>query len=314
MQRRLPPKRNTVFDMPRLRPMLASVAGAPFDDDDWLFEVKWDGYRCLAYVSGDEVYLDSRNGKPLLTQFPGLSGVPLAIRAKSALLDGEIVAFRDGRVDFSYLRTGPPSVTLVVFDILSVDGRLLTGSPLVERKGELARFVYPEGPVVLSHAVDGSGKALFDWARERELEGIMAKRKESVYRPGERTDDWLKVKNVRDGRFWVLGYVPSPGRTLGSLVVAQRHGDGFLVVGRVSSGLNRDYERRLLEALEPGSYEDLISHWGVIYNPPSRKEIQKIRWVKPHLGVEVSYTEMTPEKKLRHPVFKGLMSGEKNGN
>ena len=164
---------------------------------------------------------------------------------------------------------------------------------------------------MLSHAVDGSGKALFDWARERELEGIMAKRKESVYRPGERTDDWLKVKNVRDGRFWVLGYVPSPGRTLGSLVVAQRHGDGFLVVGRVSSGLNRDYERRLLEALEPGSYEDLISHWGVIYNPPSRKEIQKIRWVKPHLGVEVSYTEMTPEKKLRHPVFKGLMSGEK---
>jgi DNA ligase D-like protein (predicted ligase) len=312
VQRRRLREDQPVFGIPRLRPMLASVAEAPFDDDAWIFEVKWDGYRCLAYISGDEVYLDSRNGKPLLPQFPGLKDIPRAIGAHSALLDGEIVAIREGRVDFSYLRTGPPSVTFVTFDILSVDGRHLWDCPLVERKSELARVVRPAGPVVVSEVVDGRGKALFEWAKGQDLEGIIAKRKDSVYLPGERTDDWLKVRNVREGSFWVLGYASSPGRVVGSLVVAERRDDGFLLVGRVSSGLNREYEREILEALEPLAFEELVSRCGTLYDAPSRRETQKIRWVKPYFGVQVSYTEMTRERKLRHPVFRGLVAGEQD--
>ncbi len=312
MQRRRLLEDESVFGMPRLRPMLASVADAPFDDDTWVFEVKWDGYRCLAYVLGEDVYLDSRNGKPLLPQFPGLKEIPRAIDAHSALLDGEIVAIREGRVDFSYLRTGPPSVTFVAFDILSVDGRHMWDLPLAERKSELNRVVRSVGPVVVSEVVDGRGKDLFEWARDQGLEGIMAKRKDSVYRPGERTDDWLKVKNVQEGAFWVLGYVPSPGRVVGSLVLAERLDDGFLLVGRVSSGLNREYEREILEELEPLAFEELISRSGIMYDAPSRRETQKIRWVKPYYGVQVSFTEMTRERKLRHPVFRGLVDGEQD--
>lgn len=308
MQRRRPPE-ETIFGIPRLRPMLASATGEPFDDDEWLFEVKWDGYRSLAYVSGNEVYLDSRNQKPLLPQFPDLAGLPSAIKARSALLDGEIVAFREGRVDFSYLRTGPAAVTFVVFDILFVDGRLITDRTLVERKDELVRVVHPEGAVLLSQTADGSGRILFDWAKSQDLEGIIAKRKDSVYRAGERSRDWLKIKNLREGRFWVLGYVRSPGRRLGSLVVAEKQNDGFLVVGRVSSGLNRDYERELLEILEVEPFEDLTSRAGFIYNAPSRREMQEIQWVRPHFGVLVSFTEMTSDGKLRHPVFRGLLKG-----
>jgi len=300
----------TILGMPRLRPMLATAHGEPFDDGEWLFELKWDGYRALAYVSGDEVYLDSRNLRPLLPQFPNLREISRAVRAGPVILDGEIVAMREGRVDFSYLRSGPRSVTFVVFDILYRGGCLLTDRKLVERKEELARAVCQEGPVVISQAVDGCGRALFDWVKEQGMEGIVAKRKDSVYRIGEETRDWLKVKNLREGRFWVLGYARSPGRLLGSLVVAEKTGDGFLVVGRVSSGLNRDYEKRLLGVLETCSFEDLISREGVIYNAPSRKETQTIRWVRPFFGVEVSYTEMTPDKKLRHPVFRGIAAGD----
>lgn len=312
MQRRRLLLEDQIFGMPRLRPMLASPFGEPFDDAEWLFEVKWDGYRALAYVSGDDVYLDSRNRKPLLPQFPNLRDITRAVRAGQVVLDGEIVAMREGRVDFSYLRTGPPSVTFVVFDILFLDGRLLTGRTLVERKEELLRVVRQEGSVAVSQVVDGCGRALFDWVKAKDMEGIVAKRKAGVYRVGEESRDWLKVKNLREGRFWVLGYARSPGRTLGSLVVAEKTDGGFLVVGRVSSGLNRDYERELLEVLEDLSFEDLVSREGVVYNAPSRKGMQEIRWVRPYFGVEVSFTEMTPDKKLRHPVFRGLVGGDRS--
>ena len=223
--------KDTILGIPRLRPMLASTSKEPFDGSDWLFEVKWDGYRCLAYLRGGDVYLDSRNGKPLLSRFQSLSGMKEYLNCTSALLDGEIVAVDGGRVDFSYLRTNPRSVTFVAFDILHLDGRLLVDRPLAERKELLRGAMKWGGPVALSEFVEGQGKAMFEWAREQDLEGIMAKRKDSPYIPGMRTDNWLKVKNTHEGRFWVLGYLASPGRTIGSLVVAEKVEDGYAVWG-----------------------------------------------------------------------------------
>jgi DNA ligase-1 len=206
--------------------MLAGVATVPFDSDDWLFEVKWDGYRCLAYLSDHGLYLDSRNGHPLLPQFPGLSALQSALEAKTALLDGEIVALKDGRVDFSRLRSGAESVVFIAFDILYLDGQLLLEAPLVRRRETLKGVMAWGGVAVLSEAIDGEGKALFSWARERDIEGVMAKRKGGLYYPGERRDEWLKIKNVREGVFWVVGYGPAPGRRLGSLLIAEKRGDG----------------------------------------------------------------------------------------
>ncbi len=297
------PLRARVLGMPKIAPMLAGVARGPFGAPGWLFEVKWDGYRCLAYIASGGIYLDSRNGKPLLPKFPALSSVQSALKADQALLDGEIVAFRGGRADFSYLRRGPRSVMLVVFDILWLDGESLMGTPLKERRRMLREALAWDGghPLALSEVVEGRGKDLYDWACQRDLEGIMAKKADSLYFPGRRSDDWLKIKNVREGKFWVVGYAPSPGRALGSLVLAQREGGAYAIVGRVSSGLDSEHERRLLGILEPlpGSKppDDIKSL-------PPKSEVRQVRWVVPFYGVEVSYTEMTPDGRLRHPVFK----------
>lgn len=311
--------------------MLAGVAPAAFDGDDWIFELKWDGYRCLAYLSSGGIYLDSRNHKPLLPQFPALSALGSALLASEALVDGEIVAMKAGRPDFSLLRTGPKSVLFAAFDLLYLDGRSLLGEPVELRKLALKTALRWGGVAVLSETVECEGKALFSWAKDRKMEGIMAKRKGSVYLPGERTKDWLKIKNLREGTFWVVGYVPSPGRLMGSLVVAeavaapvvagQGAGSGvksgpeagdmsgrLRVVGRVSSGLDRGHEGALLEALEPcGPGENLSRPPAGLAGLPPRSELRQIRWVKPFFGVEIDYTEMTPDGHLRHPVFKEVV-------
>lgn len=305
------PAGETVLGMPRLSPMLAGTARAPFSDDDWLFEIKWDGYRCLAYLKDDQVYLDSRNGKPLLPQFPSLSSMSQALRRNEALLDGEIVAVRAGKVDFSYLRTGPASVVFVAFDLLWADGESLLEAPLEERKDALSRSMEWGGPVIQSTAVDSEGEALFRWAKEQDMEGIMAKRRGSLYLPGQRTKDWLKVKNLRESAFWVVGYLPSPGRRLGSLVVAEKIPEGFRLVGRVSSGLNREYEERLLRVLRPLGREDPVARAFAAASPlPTKAETKKVVWVEPFFGVQVDYTEMTPDGHLRHPVFRDLAANE----
>lgn len=308
------PVGETILGMPRLSPMLAGTARAPFSDDDWLFEIKWDGYRCLAYLSTDQVYLDSRNGKPLLPQFPSLSSMPGALRREEAILDGEIVAVRAGKVDFSYLRRGPSSVVFVAFDLLWADGKALLEVPLHERKEELSRSMEWGGPVILSSTIDSEGEALFAWAKEQDMEGIMAKRRDSLYLPGQRTKDWLKVKNLHEDTFWIVGYLPSPGRRLGSLVVAERIPEGFRLVGRVSSGLNGDYEERLLRLLNPLAAEDPKARAFAAASPlPTKAETRKVIWVEPFFGVQVDYTEMTPDGHLRHPVFRDVAYADKGG-
>lgn len=288
--------------------MLAGTAGAPFSDDDWLFELKWDGYRCLAYLSPQGFHLDSRNGKPLLPQFPSLSSMPAAMRCREVLLDGEIVAVKSGRVDFSHLRKGPPSVSFVAFDVLWLDGKSLLETPLCRRRSALGKCMTWGGNLALSESVDAEGEALFDWAREQDMEGVMAKRRDSLYFPGRRTKDWLKVKNLHEGTFWVVGYLPSPGRPLGSLVVAEEVNEGFRLIGRVSSGLNRDYEAELLGTLRPLGQGDPAAGAFARASPlPTRAETRRVRWVEPFYGVQVQYTEMTPDGHLRHPVFREVV-------
>lgn len=307
----------TVLGIPRFRPMLAERAPGPFDNEDWVFEVKWDGYRALAYI-GDEVYLDSRNGKPLLPAFPGLAAVRTCLRCNSALLDGEIVAFRAGRVDFSYLRSSPEQVVFVAFDILFLDGEVTVDMPLFRRL-ELLRSVVVSGgdALVVSSVVVGEGKSLFAWVVEQGMEGMMAKERHGRYAPGRRSGSWLKIRNYREGRFWVVGFLPSPGRSLGSLVLADKVGGTYSIVGRVSSGLNREYEEALLDVLEPvhldASSQEAAGGklWSMekasFMNALLPRDRSRITWVVPYFGVEVSYTEMTPDKRLRHPVFKDIV-------
>ena len=188
-------------------PMLAKTAPGPFSSDAWLFEIKWDGVRAMAYVD-DMLSLRSRNDRELGGQFPELR--ELATLAPGTVLDGEIVAMRCGRPDMqallSRLHTGsgriPPSritipVTYIVFDILEKDKKPLTDLPLQERRKILKQAV-TEGPhVILSVPVEGRGEDYFRAAVEKGLEGVMAKRKDSPYEPGVRSGAWLKVKGQR---------------------------------------------------------------------------------------------------------------------
>lgn len=285
--------------------MLASVAPGPFDGDDWLFELKWDGYRCLAYLATGQVYLDSRNAKPLLPQFPVLSSMAAALRAKDALLDGEIVAMKGGRVDFSYLRTSPSSVLYACFDLLWLDGEPMLEVPLDQRKRELKKCMAWGESAIYSETVEGQGKTLFSFAKSQDLEGVMGKRRDSLYFPGERTTDWLKVKNLHQGVFWVVGYMPSPGRIMGSAVVAVKEGDGYRIVGRVSSGLNGEYEKLLLGKVRP---LDVSRPPAGLTGLPPRPELRQVRWVEPFYGLEIDYIEVTPDGHLRHPVLKEVVT------
>jgi len=293
-----------ILGMPQIDPMLPFTAKEPFNDGKWLFEVKWDGYRCLAYLTNEKVYLRSRNAKPLLPQFPVLSVLKSSLksrRLKRAILDGEIVAFRGGKVDFSYLRTHPRTVVFVAFDLIYLDNRDLLDVPLYRRRKLLEEsFDWGKNLLYYSKAVEGSGATMFSWIREHQLEGMMAKRIDSLYFPGKRTKDWLKIRNIRESEFWVVGFTPAVGRLLGSLVLAVREKDGYKIVGKVSSGINEQVERTLLSLLGSPIRKPDFKVTGRL----TKTEVGRILWVRPYFGVTVQYTEMTPDGKLRHPVFR----------
>jgi len=302
-----PLKPREVFGMPWIDPMLAMTAPAPFDDPDFLFEVKWDGYRCIAYLTAREAQLFSRNGKPLLPRFPKLSGIWKKLRqtkANRVVLDGEIVAMRQEKVDFSRLSTNPEEAVYVVFDLLHLDEKPLSREPLSERRGILSQVLEWGENLHFSYGIQGKGHAMFSWVKERNLEGIMAKRLTGLYYPGKRSGEWLKIRNILEGRFWVIGYLPSPGRELGSLIVAQEEEEGGLtMVGRVSSGLSAKTEKELLGVLGSPLNKPYVAIRGTL----SKNELKSAKWVRPFFGVLVHYTEITPEGRLRHPVFREVI-------
>lgn len=298
---------DSVFGIPRIKPMLAETARQPFDHEDWCFEIKWDGYRALAYVSGDQTYIDSRNGKPLLPVFPGLSTLNGNVRVRSILLDGEIAAFRDGKADFAYLRSSPEQAVFVAFDVLHCEGENMWSRPLEERKKLLGETVKAGGSVVVSEAFPGVGRTLFQWVCSMGMEGVLAKHRNSKYFPGKRSRYWLKIKNLQEDTFWVVGYLPSPGQRIGSLVIARKEGAEFTIVGRVSSGLDQEYGETLLSLLTPTRGGLARDEKALFVGSLPPKDRENLTWVHPHYGVQVTFTETTPDGRLRHPVLKDLV-------
>ena len=235
--------------MPRyVEPMLATLATKPFRDEDWLFEVKWDGYRVEAVVRDGTVSLFTRNGHDAETYFPRLLTPPSWIAAREAIVDGEVVALDDdGRPDFSLLqerisagRSGRP-VPLVfqAFDLLHLDGRSLLDVPLEQRKRLLELVVRPTARVQVAPAIETEGVAFFEAARVQRLEGIVAKHRRSRYEPGRRSSTWLKIKARPEQELVVGGWTPGEGsaKELGALVVGVYDGEHLRFAGKVGSGL-----------------------------------------------------------------------------
>ena len=307
-----------------IHPMLATPTDKPFDDSAWLFEIKWDGYRAVSFIENGAVRLVSRTQNDLTAQFPELHDLPNFAKAKTAILDGEIVALDEtGRSSFSLMqqrtgirsrgRRGPTrpdiSVLYYAFDLLYLDGYDLRRVPLEQRKATLARVINPEGPLRYSEHFD-RGVSLFEAAKQQKLEGILAKRRDSVYEE-RRSPEWLKIKNTHTVDCVIGGYTDPEG---------SRQHFGALVLGLY------DKKKRLIHVGQAGTGFDqttLTEIWKLLQQRKSARspfhgevEAQHPHWVQPELVAEIKFTEWTHETteggpKLRAPVYLRLREDKK---
>ena len=300
----------------RIEPMKATLAELPSEDAGWGFEIKWDGVRAIAYCEPGHIRLESRNLREITSQYPEVGRIREAIGGDTVILDGELVAFDDdGRPSFQRLqrrmhvasesevrrRMGETPVTYVIFDLLYADGKVLFERSY-ERRRELLESLALEGESWQTPAYHrGDGAALQQASRKQGLEGIIAKRLASPYRPGKRSREWLKVKNVRSQEVVIGGWHPGKGRRegeLGALVVGYYDDGALRYAGKVGTGFAAADLRLLGERLEPLRVEESPFE--------GRQPPQGTSFVKPELVAQVKFAEWTSAGTLRHASYEGL--------
>ena len=305
-----------------IHPMLAESIDEPFDGDEWLFEIKWDGYRAVAFIENGKVRLVSRNQNDLTARYPELKDMASLIKAKNAILDGEVVALdEDGRASFSLMqqRTGfrpggrrgaanaDVPVLYYAFDLLYLDGYDWRRVPLEERKSKLESLLVAGDALRYSDHYEAHGKALFEIARQKKLEGILAKKKASFYEE-RRSREWLKIKIRHRLECVVGGYTEPEGSRehFGSLVLGLYDKQGHLIhVGQVGSGFDQKLLNQISKVLKKIETKKNPFYGEV-------EALRKVNWVKPRLVAEIEYAEWTDGTsegsgpKLRAPVFLGL--------
>jgi bifunctional non-homologous end joining protein LigD len=288
----------------RLQPMLATLTDAPFDDPDWVFETKWDGFRMVTCIEGGKVTLFSRNGK-IISDSYRLVAKALERAKHDAVIDGELVALdAHGISRFQLLQNAlraEATLLYCVFDLMFLAREDLRGLPLIERKERLRRLL-PKHPLLsFSEHLPEHGTSLFEEAQKKGLEGIMAKRAGSQYQSGARSADWLKIKTARRQEVVIVGFT-APRRSrpyFGSLVLAVRDGQAWRHIGRVGAGFTHASLKELHDKLWPLRTT----------SSPFRERVKDAAvttWVKPKLVGEVKFTEWTAAGEMRHPVFLGL--------
>ena len=304
------------MDERSIRPMLAQTAD-PFDSDQYYFEPKWDGMRCIAYIQPGKLELQNRNVKNVTKSYPELKPITDHVNSPSAILDGEIVVLEKGLPSFDLLQNrfgvGDPMqvrmlarkipTTYIVFDLLHLNGKDLVDLPLSDRRKQLTKIITDSPHLLLSQYIPGKGKPYFRNALKLGFEGVMAKRSESPYQIGTRSEDWLKLKQVRTLDCIIAGYTVGTGArssSFGALVLAVYGKDGKLKhLGNVGTGFSDAMILRIMNLLKSLRVKDKIV-------PGEVKAPAQIIWVKPHVVAEVGYMRMTREGKLRLPRFERL--------
>jgi len=304
-----------------VRPMLATPIAKPFDNPDWVFEIKWDGYRAVAFIEEGRVRLVSRSQNDLTAQFPELGALPKFVRAQRTILDGEIVALDEkGRPSFSLMqqrtgfhpgkhrlpgRKGVP-IVYYAFDLLYLDGFDLRRVALEARKQLLREHIKADGLIHYSDHFAEKGRDLFEAARQQGLEGIVAKKRNGAYQE-KRSSDWLKIKITQRQECVIGGYTDPEGsrQYLGALVLGLYDRQGRLIhVGQVGTGFDQKGLKEMFARLQP-----LETKENPFYG--SIGGLRRVHFVRPELVAEVKYSEWTHETaeggvKLRAPVFMGL--------
>jgi bifunctional non-homologous end joining protein LigD len=305
----------------QIKPMLATLVDEPFEDAQWIYEIKWDGYRAVTFVKDGKLRFVSRNGNDLTSAYPELHDIVNNVRAETAILDGEICALdSEGRSSFSLMqqrtgigeggrRTGKGNssipVQYYVFDLLYLDGYDLMRAPLEERKRLLTEIITPNDDIRISESFE-EGLPLFEAARQRGLEGIIAKRRGSTYMT-KRTREWLKIKLTQRQECVIGGYTDPKGsrENFGSLVLGLYDDKGRLVpVGQAGSGFTAQTHAAMWKQLAK-----LETNTSPFFDKPESS--RRLHYVKPELVAEIKFTEWTHEGqsgqvKMRAPIFQGL--------
>ena len=304
-----------------LSPMLATLVDQPFDSDEWIYEVKWDGYRALAFLNNGQVDLKSRNNKSFNEKFYPVYD-ELAKLKLNVVLDGEVIVVNDeGRSDFGKLQNwrseADGQLKFYVFDVLWIDGYSLTHLPLRKRRQVLLDLLPDNDMILLSQSFDATGTEFFKVASEMKLEGIMAKKLDSDYKPGLRTKEWLKIKVHQRQEVVIGGFTQNEGtaKSFSALLVGLYNGKKLHYTGKIGTGFSDKLQKEMMEQFRKVIADSNPFDEEPDINKPSRFRPNPphatVTWLKPVLVCEVSYAEMTSDGVMRHPSFEGMRVDKK---
>ena len=297
------------FDRKQISPMLIGADGDAFDSPDYIYELKWDGERYIAYLDPMEgTELRNKRNVKMLPKVPELAEMHKQIR-KRCILDGELMVMKDGKPDFYEIQkrslmsntfkiellSKQYPANFVVFDILYYDNRDITLLPLVERKQYLKKVLQMEtARFAVSRTIPEHGLSLYQLAEQQNLEGIVAKRKDSIYIEGKRTKDWIKIKNLKDEDYVVCGYIYKDNHMI-SIVLGQYDDAQLIYKGHVTLGVGGDNFRIIKSTAKIDK---------PAFQPPAGNE--DAVWITPSLVCTVKFMDYTSNGGMRQPVFKGL--------
>lgn len=288
-----------------IKPMLAKLHEKPFDKPDWIYEIKWDGYRAIADVSKKHSRLYSRNGLSFKYVYPVIFDELTKIK-KDVVLDGEIVALDEhGKPSFQLIQQygENPNVTLCyyVFDCLYVNGKSIEDKPLIERK-QILKQLLPQSDIIrYCDHIEGQGKAFFKAMQKQGLEGMIAKRADSIYSENSRSSDWLKVKHVVMEEAVIAGFTEARGsrKFFGALILGLYKKGKLIYIGHTGTGFTQRVLKDVYNQMKPLITDKSPFDTKVTVNAP-------VTWIKPKLVCNLKYSEITADGNRRHPVFMGL--------
>ena len=297
-----------IWETKSIKPMLIGIEGEPFDSEEYIYELKLDGERCIAYLDSDKTILKNKRNILMLPKVPELKNIHKNVNVR-CILDGELSVIKDGKPDFFEIQkrsmmSNPVKIDMAAkkypacftaFDILYYEDRQVIDLPLTDRKELLQKAIKSENSrFAISRYIEKNGTAFYNLAEQQNLEGIVAKRKDSRYYFDRRTKEWIKIKYLQDDDFVVLGYVPKEN-SMNSIILGQYHNGRLVYKGHVTLGVGGEPFRRI-KALEKINcpFSDIP------------KGNENAVWVKPKLVCTVKYMMKTENGGMRQPVFKGL--------